>query len=79
MGLGGKKNGELLQLAEMAGFQVLITVDRNIPYQQNLDGRKIALLIMEIGSNNLKDLRQHVPTCLRILRGIKPGEVVRVE
>jgi hypothetical protein len=43
-GFAGKKNGELLTLAEAAGFDVLVTVDRGLPYQQNLTGRKIALI-----------------------------------
>ena len=40
--LAGLKNGRLLDAAEAAGFDVLITVDQNIPDQQNLDGRRIS-------------------------------------
>jgi hypothetical protein len=40
------KNGRLLEAAEAAGFDVLITVDQNIPDQQNLAGRAISLLIL---------------------------------
>jgi predicted nuclease of predicted toxin-antitoxin system len=39
-------NGELLQAAESAGFDCMVTGDRNIAYQQNLTGRKIALLVL---------------------------------
>ncbi len=77
-GFGGKKNGELLKLAEEAGFRVLITVDRNIPHQQNFQIRSIALIFVKVQSNRLKDLLPHVPACLEALRSIKPGEVVRV-
>jgi hypothetical protein len=42
-GFAGKKNGELLELAEQAGFNVLITLDRGIEYQQNLRSRKLAI------------------------------------
>ena len=42
-------NGELLEAAEAAGFDVMITSDRNIGHQQNLTGRKLALLVL--GSN----------------------------
>jgi hypothetical protein len=45
---GGKKNGELLTLAEQAGFDVLVGVDNNIPYQQNVRGRTIAVLIIRL-------------------------------
>jgi len=39
-------NGELLSAAEAAGFEVLVTTDRNIRYQQNLAGRKIAIVVL---------------------------------
>src|SRR5712692_4899201 len=44
--LAGLKNGRLLEAAEAAGFDVLITVDQNIPDQQNLAGRRISLIIL---------------------------------
>ena len=40
------RNGELIARAEMEGYQVLLTTDKNIRYQQNLSGRKIALLVL---------------------------------
>jgi len=40
------KNGELLSVAERAGFDVLVTADKNIRYQQNLEGRKIAIVVL---------------------------------
>lgn len=46
MGWAGVKNGELLALAEAAGFQVFLTADRNLAYQQNLSGRVIALVVL---------------------------------
>jgi|SRR5580698_5580125 hypothetical protein len=41
------ENGELISAAEQAGFDVLVTTDKNIRYQQNLEGRKIALVVLE--------------------------------
>ena len=46
--LAGLKNGRLLDAAEAAGFDILITVDQSIPDQQNLTRRRIALLILAI-------------------------------
>lgn len=46
-------NGELLQAAEAAGFEVVVTADQNIVYQQTLEGREIALVVL--GSNILAD------------------------
>ncbi len=40
------KNGELIRRAEAEGFDILLTTDKNIPYQQNLTGRRLALLIL---------------------------------
>jgi predicted nuclease of predicted toxin-antitoxin system len=51
------ENGELLKMAEQAGFDVLITSDQNIVYQQNLAGRKLALVVL--GSNIWPVVRQH--------------------
>jgi predicted nuclease of predicted toxin-antitoxin system len=76
-GLGGKENGELLVAAEES-FDVLVTVDRNIQYQQNIAGRKIAILIIRSASNDLEDIRPHVPAALAALRTIKPGQFVEV-
>jgi hypothetical protein len=40
-------NGELIDVAEQAGFEVLVTTDKNIRYQQNLKARKIAIVVLE--------------------------------
>jgi hypothetical protein len=42
-------NGELLSAAEAAGFEVLVTTDKNLGYQQNLSGRKIAIVVIAAG------------------------------
>jgi predicted nuclease of predicted toxin-antitoxin system len=76
-GLRGKENGELLDLAEGV-FDVFVTIDRNIRYQQNLRGRKIAILINRCVSNDLGDIRPHVSQALAALRSVQPGQVVEV-
>ncbi len=57
-GWSEKKNGELIKLAEDAGFQMLMTTDQNLRYQQNLTGRKIAVFIL--GKGNWPDIEPHV-------------------
>jgi hypothetical protein len=52
------KNGDLLTAAEAAGFDVLLTTDKNLRYQQNLAGRKIAVVIL--GRQQWPQLRPHV-------------------
>lgn len=78
-GLVGLKNGELLVAAETAKFDVFLTADQGIEYQQNLTGRSIAIIVFRTKSNRLKDLLPHVPTCLGHIESIRPGQVVRIE
>jgi predicted nuclease of predicted toxin-antitoxin system len=77
-GWAGKKNGELLSLAEPV-FDVLLTLDKNIPYQQDLRLDRIAILIVRAVSNRIQDLLPVIPECLAALQSIKPGQVVHVE
>ena len=77
VGHSGKKNGELLSLAE-GKFDVFVTLDKNIQYQQNLAGRKIAILLIGAKSNDMDDILPHLPACLVALESIRPGQVIRV-
>jgi hypothetical protein len=73
------KNGELLTAAEAAKFDVFLTVDQGIEYQQNLTGRNIAIIIFRAKSNRLKDLLALAPTCLAQIKSIQPRQIVRIE
>jgi hypothetical protein len=64
-------NGELLRTAEEAGFTIVITCDRNIPYQQNLQGRGIALI--ELSGGGWPTIRRHLDRVLTAIEGAKPG------
>ena len=75
MGWTSKRNGELLALAEQA-FDVFITVDRNLSFQQNLPGFGIAVIVLRAPSNRLADLRSLVPKLIESLPQAKPGEVL---
>jgi predicted nuclease of predicted toxin-antitoxin system len=77
--LAGKKNGELLALAENQRFDIFMTVDKGIAYEQNLAGRKIAILILRAKSNRLIDLVPLLDSCQNAMRSIRPGEIVRIE
>jgi hypothetical protein len=77
--LAGLKNGRLLDAAEAAGFDVLITVDQNIPDQQNLDGRRISLVILCGPTNRLRDLELLTPAAIVALGSIVPGGIVRIK
>jgi hypothetical protein len=77
-GLAGEKNGRLLALAEAAGFEVFLTVDKGLQYQQNLAGRRIAIVLIRSKSNRRRDLLPHVEACRSIIGSIRLGEVIRV-
>ena len=70
----GLTNGQLLDAAEAAGFEVLLTADQGIPEQQNMVGRRISVLILCAPTNRLRDLEAIVPAALSALQ---PGAIVR--
>jgi hypothetical protein len=77
MGWAGIKNGELLTLAER-GFDVFLTVDRNLSFQQNLPKFNIAVLVLHASSNRLADLKPLVPKILSTLPTLTKGEAAHV-
>lgn len=78
MGWSGKKNGELLQLMTGQGFEVLVTVDQNIRYQQNLQAAGVAVVVLIASSNRLMDLTPLMAAALASLGSIKPGDIVEI-
>jgi len=74
-GWGGLKNGQLLQKAENE-FDLFITSDQNLRYQQNLGERKIAIL--ELSTNKLRRIETAVETVRSAVAQIKPGEFKRL-
>jgi predicted nuclease of predicted toxin-antitoxin system len=77
MGWAGIKNGELLTLAEKE-FEVFITVDRNLSFQQNLPTFNIAVLVLHATSNRLADLRPLAPKILSMLPTLSKGKAEHV-
>jgi hypothetical protein len=78
-GFAGLKNGDLLTAAETGKFDVFLTVDQGIEYQQNLTAHKIAIIIFRARSNRLKDLLPLAPACLARIASIQPGQVVTIQ
>lgn len=76
-GLGSKKNGELLAVAD-GKWDVMLTSDRNIKYQQNMSGPKISVLILMGKSNRLPDLLPLLPALAASLLSLEPGTVREV-
>ena len=77
MGWAGKKNGELMRL--MTGqFEVFVTIDQNLTYQQNLSNAAVAVVMLAAPDNRLKTLKPLIPQVQETLKTIKPGDIVRV-
>jgi hypothetical protein len=76
-GWAGVKNGELLRLA-VAEFDVLITVDRNLEYQQNFEGLSLAVIVIHAPSNDITVLRPLMPRVPAVIPQARPGIVTHV-
>lgn len=77
MGWGGVKNGKLLTLAA-SEFDVFITVDQNLPYQQNTTALPVAVAILISRSNELEALLPLVPKLEAALSKLLPNSLVEV-
>jgi hypothetical protein len=75
-GWSAVKNGELLRLAEEAGFDLFVTSDQGIRYQQNLAGRRIAIL--ELSTNDLRRLQLSLPVIVNEMMTLRSGEYRRL-
>jgi hypothetical protein len=70
-------NGDLLTAAEAAGFDVLVTADKNIRYQQNLEGRRIALVVLS--TPQWPVVKLHVDKIVAAVNAAAPGSYFDVE
>ena len=70
------RNGDLLDEAEQEGYEVFITADQKIPYQQNLDRRPFGVVVLL--SNNWPQVRENTTAVQSALEGIQPGELREV-
>ncbi len=77
MGWSGTQNGELLSISETE-FDVFVTIDQGIRYEQNLANWKLAILVLNARSNQIEDLKPIIPAALAELRCIQPGRVITI-
>jgi hypothetical protein len=70
-------NGELLRVAEEAGFDVLLTADNNLAYQQNLKGRKIAIVVLS--GNRWRLVQRMIRKIVAAINNAKPGSYTVIE
>jgi len=77
IGWSGTKNGALLRRMNTL-FDVLVTIDQNLQYQQNLQNSTVAVIQLSAPSNRLKDLLPLVPQLKQILESIEAGEIITI-
>jgi hypothetical protein len=77
MGWQGLENGALLDAAEEAGFDLLLTCDQNVRYQQNLTSRKLALVILS--SNHWPTMRRVAARIATAVDFVQTGQIVKVD
>jgi predicted nuclease of predicted toxin-antitoxin system len=78
LGWSGIQNGRLLALAVENGFEVFLTGDRNLAFQQNVTNFAIAVVVLEATGTQLHQTLPPFPKVLELLQSLKPGAVVRV-
>ena len=78
MGWSGVENGDLLKAAADSGFEVMLTKDSGVEYEQHLPSLRIALLVMKAKTNKLDDIRPLLPRVLAELATLQPRTLVRV-
>jgi hypothetical protein len=77
LGWQGVENGALLDAAESAGFDLLLTCDQNVRYQQNFANRKLAVLILS--SNHWPTLRRFVQRITTAVDFVQTGQIVKID
>jgi predicted nuclease of predicted toxin-antitoxin system len=77
-GWAGLRNGELLQRAATAGFEIFLTGDQNFQFQQNITGSPVCVIILIARSIKIEDLLPLVPSLLETIREAQPGEARQV-
>src|SRR5215212_3813069 len=70
------ENGKLLNAAEADGYGVLVTTDQNLKHQQNLTGRRIAVVVLM--STAWPKIKQRVPEVVTAIDAVKPGTLVEI-
>jgi len=76
MNWGELENGALIDAAEKAGFNALVTADKNLQYQQKLVGRRIGIVVLP--GNKLRELKTISPRICEALDALKPGDFVEL-
>ena len=79
MGWSGTDNGELLRIASDAGFKAIVTVDKNIEFQQNLDKLPIAVIVLSTPRSIIDYLEPMIPEVISILENDPGRKLIKIQ
>jgi predicted nuclease of predicted toxin-antitoxin system len=79
MGWNGQKNGALLGLLTFNGFDVLITSDRNLVHQQNLNKFSVNVILLKIKTNRYPNIQSVLPKLVELLDGMPTNQFMEIE
>lgn len=71
------ENGDLLDAAELEGFEVFVTTDKNLRHQQNLSGRRIAIVVLT--STSWPRIQREIASVIRSINEVYPGSYTEVQ
>ncbi len=77
-GWAGHRNGVLMRAMLATGFRTLVTVDRNLIFQQNVAASGLAVIVLHAKSNRVPDLIPLIPALLAVLQTVRVGTVTHV-
>ena len=79
MGWSGVKNGKLMTLCVENGFEVLLTIDKNLAYQQNLDKYKVSIAVFNTTTSKIEELKAFVPSFEEQASNLEPHKVYIID
>jgi hypothetical protein len=77
-GWSSVQNGELLRRAAAVGYDVFVTPDRKLEYQQHIPRVGVAVVVVRAHTNRIEDIRPLVPALLQVLPSVRAGTVTHV-
>ena len=79
LGWSGTKNGKLMTLCVENGFNVLVTIDKNLVYQQNMDKYPVSIAVFNSGKSKIEELSAFIPAFKRQLSQFEPNKIYIIE
>ncbi|HBX50686.1 MAG TPA: hypothetical protein DEH02_06395 [Bacteroidales bacterium] len=75
----GMKNGMLIKRAEQKNFDILLTIDKNICYQQNTSKYNLTIVVLNANNSNIETLQDYIPNFLNQINTFEKGKIYTIE